>query len=533
MVIKMKIKLLIILIVLFAQTSFSQWSTSSYADSSLYVCPGFYPGLVTFNDGSSIVLGMLESYIFAQKLNPYGYKMWNEPVVVHHNDSSQMSIPSPSEMTWFCSDGDGGVIVFWHDYRDAYYVINEPFLEWKNNSIYLQRIDKHGNKRWGENGIKVSGIEEGLKQTRITSDGNSGCVLLLSETGFNYPDAPNKNYLKTERYSSEGERLWHTVLDSSFTINTQFQLHTLIRGGEYYYFNYLVYPTDFQKLIKEDGDINTYRNLPITAIAEPIHQKYIFSNDYLTFNKTYLVSKYGSKGDTLWTTSVYYGDKCPDVGGYLLPDNKEGTYLMYVCQDSIMYFDSLGNFSYKEFNSISNYSDYFFSEGIIAVSSTITQRFDTNGTSLWQNEVTYLSDPENAYHQYIKPDNNGGLIITFWTTFGAIFAKHTGRYGELGIITDIKAITNNIPEDFELLQNYPNPFNPITTIKFSIKVRSAIRISIINILGQKINDLVNEELGPGSYEVKWNAKDYSSGVYFYSLIVNSNPVAVKKLMFIK
>jgi len=46
----------------------AQWSVSAFAESTLYVCPGFYPGLISFSDGGCIVVGVLRSYIFAGKL---------------------------------------------------------------------------------------------------------------------------------------------------------------------------------------------------------------------------------------------------------------------------------------------------------------------------------------------------------------------------------------------------------------------------------------------------------------------------------
>jgi flagellar hook assembly protein FlgD len=74
------------------------------------------------------------------------------------------------------------------------------------------------------------------------------------------------------------------------------------------------------------------------------------------------------------------------------------------------------------------------------------------------------------------------------------------------------------------MQNYPNPFNPSTLIKFNVPVDSRIRgndkvlLKIYDILGKEIETLVNEKLQPGSYSVEWNASQYPSGVYFYSLV---------------
>jgi hypothetical protein len=76
---------------------------------------------------------------------------------------------------------------------------------------------------------------------------------------------------------------------------------------------------------------------------------------------------------------------------------------------------------------------------------------------------------------------------------------------------------NNLPLTFNLEQNYPNPFNPSTSIQYAIGSRQFVTLKIYNVLGQEIETLVNEEKATGIYEVKFNAKDLTSGVYFYKL----------------
>jgi len=70
-----------------------------------------------------------------------------------------------------------------------------------------------------------------------------------------------------------------------------------------------------------------------------------------------------------------------------------------------------------------------------------------------------------------------------------------------------------IPDQYALLQNYPNPFNPSTTIGFALPVRSRVTISIFNLLGQHVADIVNGEMETGYHTVVWNAAA-ASGVYF-------------------
>lgn len=88
------------------------------------------------------------------------------------------------------------------------------------------------------------------------------------------------------------------------------------------------------------------------------------------------------------------------------------------------------------------------------------------------------------------------------------------------------------PKVFALEQNYPNPFNPATTIKYSVPITGFVSLSIFNVLGEKVTDLINKELEAGSYELNFNASNLSSGVYFYKLEAGSF-TSIKKMMLIK
>jgi hypothetical protein len=74
-------------------------------------------------------------------------------------------------------------------------------------------------------------------------------------------------------------------------------------------------------------------------------------------------------------------------------------------------------------------------------------------------------------------------------------------------------VTNN----FVLEQNYPNPFNPTTTIKFKIREAGNATISVYNSTGEKISDIFEKFVVPGSYEVQFDGSKLSSGMYFYTL----------------
>ncbi len=126
---------------------------------------------------------------------------------------------------------------------------------------------------------------------------------------------------------------------------------------------------------------------------------------------------------------------------------------------------------------------------------------------------------------------NGNKYYAYIGTLdGAIF-KFTDNVIPIGI----QPISNEIPKTFSLSQNYPNPFNPSTKIKFDVPARrwiSNIKLIIYDILGNEVATLVNQQIKAGSYEVVWDASNYSSGIYFYTLQAD-NFKQTKKLVLLK
>ena len=88
------------------------------------------------------------------------------------------------------------------------------------------------------------------------------------------------------------------------------------------------------------------------------------------------------------------------------------------------------------------------------------------------------------------------------------------------------------PSTFSLEQNYPNPFNPTTNIRFSVPANGKVKLVIYNLLGQDVATLVDEYRYAGKYSVEFDAKNLTSGIYFYKLEAD-NKVMSKKLMLLK
>ena len=108
--------------------------------------------------------------------------------------------------------------------------------------------------------------------------------------------------------------------------------------------------------------------------------------------------------------------------------------------------------------------------------------------------------------------------------------------GFVGSATDVSEINpGQLPEGFDLSQNYPNPFNPVTEIEFSLPKSTDVRLTIYNMLGQRVTTLVDQYLDAGFYSVDWDGSNdagspVSSGVYFYRLSVGEFSEARKMLL---
>ncbi|QQS38349.1 MAG: T9SS type A sorting domain-containing protein [Ignavibacteriales bacterium] len=126
-----------------------------------------------------------------------------------------------------------------------------------------------------------------------------------------------------------------------------------------------------------------------------------------------------------------------------------------------------------------------------------------HGTSTEQNEYSFIdkNTSSEVYQYRLKQIDYDGSFV---------YSK-------------IVEVDLSQPVTFSLEQNYPNPFNPSTSIQYTVGNRQYVSLKVFDVLGNKIATLVNEEKPAGIYEVTFNADEFSSGMYFYTLQTGNLP----------
>ena len=150
------------------------------------------------------------------------------------------------------------------------------------------------------------------------------------------------------------------------------------------------------------------------------------------------------------------------------------------------------------------------------------------------NFFEYWGDSVYSYifYDWTIVDNIGltNLRIEPGTQYYMTGAEINGRI--IGTITDVTEQNKIIPDKIILMQNYPNPFNPVTTIKFILPYADNVELKIYNLLGEEVVTLTNMYYSAGEHQIKWNASNKSSGIYFYK-IKTSCYSETKKLLLLK
>jgi fibronectin type 3 domain-containing protein len=116
-----------------------------------------------------------------------------------------------------------------------------------------------------------------------------------------------------------------------------------------------------------------------------------------------------------------------------------------------------------------------------------------------------------------KPDYNFDNPVALTVDYEANIYQRVNLVLNPASVTEVKNSKPEIVTNYQLYQNYPNPFNPVTSIKFSLPEKSNVKMTVYNLLGIQVAELINEVKDAGNHTISFDASDLASGIYFYKL----------------
>jgi photosystem II stability/assembly factor-like uncharacterized protein len=197
-------------------------------------------------------------------------------------------------------------------------------------------------------------------------------------------------------------------------------------------------------------------------------------------------------------------------------------------------------------------SDGYISSGVITLPVELTSFTATCNNGNVQLNWTTATEINNQRFDIQRKSENGEFVtVGFVNGNGTTTEQHNYSYTDSKVTpgsyvyrldqVDFNG-TNHYSQEvnvnvsnplvYSLSQNYPNPFNPSTVIEYNTAKPGFVNLSVYNLLGQKVADLVNGNMDAGVHNVTFNASNLPSGMYIYEIRTNSF-TAAKKMMLTK
>ena len=180
--------------------------------------------------------------------------------------------------------------------------------------------------------------------------------------------------------------------------------------------------------------------------------------------------------------------------------------------------------TYQNRTSISDSYTYFNELVAVKLDGTRNERI----CHIHSNKFTYVAEA----HGVPSPDGLRVMFASDWDSGTYPVQSYVVDYRDK-VISDVKK--NEIAPSSYSITNYPNPFNPTTNIKFSLPYSVNVKITVFDILGNEVKEIVNGFYEQGNYVYTWNANDkygnkLNSGLYIARIQAGNYIKSIKMLM---
>lgn len=525
-----------ILLIFFSSANalFPQWSTDP--NNNLIVGYGLDPHICSDSAGGCYITYDYESTSYPRKLalerlDRFGYKPWEDKIQILGELPQQYRAK-------IIEDGEGGALV---SYIDRY----QNLPTWTQR-VRVQKVDSGGNFLWGQIGVRVTMDTINQGDHHLATDGNGGCVIAWQDINYIY---------FINRIDRDGNRLWG---DNGITLNTggsnaQPIVINAADGNYYLQAGTIVYR------INQNGEILNQFSSTILGQPVPDPEGGVVVSGFIgnIYNRKLVSQRKDSLGNNLWqepyveiADSLHINTMLSIIqnNGYYfygwmgrINGNDEILQIQGLRDDGTLLFNQ-GSISLSNNSGVTTYIPIVPSDSgsFIFISSyingTFGQKIDTLGSLRWNHNQVLLNYPQiGLSSSFVTSDCVAGAIgLGDYLTDFAIPVFKISTNGILGeVITDLNGNEEEtILRATILFQNFPNPYNSSTTIQFQLPKESKININLYNILGEKIQTIANGVYPQGINSILFSSDNLPSGIYLYKMQTETKSLT-KKLIIIK
>ncbi len=417
--------------------------------------------------------------------------------------------------------------------------------------VYVIRTDPYGDTIW----TRTYGGEEWEQGASILQSADGGYVI----TGYTYSFGAGSSDLYLLMTNSTGDTVWTRTYggenwDSGIVVRHATDGGYIILGdtesfGSGYRDIWLLKTDEVGDTLWTKTYGGTYLELPGSVSQTDDNGYIIVSSTDLIPSMTYLyLIKTDSSGEVLWSRLIPCGD---GIFAESVAQTSDGGYIIGVSSFSYSDYDwdicllktysngdsawarVYGGDEWDQLFSVQPTSDGGYLLGGVTESFGAGQtdayviKTDALGSEIWS--AVYGGTSDDGCYSVSQTSDEGYIIAGSTYSFGEgngdvwllRLDSETGLTGQGG---------TNLPLRVALIQNHPNPFNPSTTISYSLPVQRDIRLSIYNLLGQRVATVFEGFQQAGEHSITWDASAFPSGIYFARLKAGGGAETVKMVL---